>query len=430
MRRLYLISHKAKEASRLLLSSSEAVLVYASATRIVRCAAYFDLKKERKHMWYLEVDTLFLLLITSGAMILFSGLTRLLFNKDLAPKVLIIANITVIGIISRELLLISLGYVIITFVMIRHLTHRKRGRKLLFVLYCIICTIPFFYGRLHEFIPSLPVFIVFIGIAYHMLKAIDALYFVYYTQMDIPFFTYANYMLFFPTFTAGPIFRYRDWLMVYTNPKKLTLDAFIGYVGRFIKGMFKKMVVLWFVTAVFSRILDMNLTWYLSTALIVLSYITVYLDLSGYSDIAIATGSAMGFTVPENFRKPLSAASFTVFWRNWHITLSDWVREHIFVVLNGKRLGRLASAIVGFFTMFVMEMWHGFTFPYIIGGVYNGLCLGLENLFGLTKVDKRKMNKAVYVLRCVIVNALFAINTLLFTVSADEFMRIMESFIG
>ena len=379
-------------------------------------------------MWYLEAPTLFLLLITSGIMILFSGLTRLVFKKDLAPKVLILANVAVIGIISYELLLISLGYILITFIMIKHLTHRKRCRKFLFVLYCLICTIPFFYGRMHEFVPQLPVLIVFIGIAYHMLKAVDALYFVYYTEMDIPFFTYANYILFFPTFTAGPIFRYRDWLRVYTNPKKLTFDDFIGYIKRFIKGMFKKMVVLWFVTAVFTHILDTELTWYLSLLLIVLSYITVYLDLSGYSDIAIATGSAMGFTVPENFRKPLSSASFTVFWRNWHNTLSDWVREHIFVVLNGKRLGRTASALVGFCTMFVMEMWHGFTFPYIIGGIYNGLCLGLENLFGLTKVDKRKMNKAVYVLRCILVNFAFAVNTLLFTVNTEQFFRILKSF--
>ena len=381
-------------------------------------------------MWYLEADTLFLLLVTSGIMILISGLTRLLFKKDFAPKVLILANIAVIGIISYELLLWSVGYILITFIMVKHLTHRKRCRKFLFVLYCLICTVPFFYGRMHEFIPDLPVFIVFIGIAYHMLKAIDALYFVYYTEMDIPFFTYANYILFFPTFTAGPIFRYRDWLRVYTNPKKLTFDDFIKYVKRFILGMFKKMVVLWFVSTVFNHILDMELTWYLSLAIIVLSYITVWLDLSGYSDIAIATGSAMGFKVHENFRKPLSAPSFTVFWRNWHITLSDWVREHIFVVLNGKRLGRVASACVGFATMFVMEMWHGFSLPYIVGGVYNGLCLGLENLFGLTGVDKRKTKKVVFVLRCTIVNFLFAVNTLLFTVTPDQFFEIMRGFIS
>lgn len=381
-------------------------------------------------MWYLEADTLFLLLITSLAMILFSGLTRLIFRRDLGPKVLLLANIAVIGTISWQLLLWSLGYIIITYILIIHLKRIKHGKKVLFFVYCLLCTVPFFYGRFNEFFPQLPVLISFIGIAYHMLKAIDALYFVYYTDMKIPFFTYVNYILFFPTFTAGPIFRYRDWLKVYKTPRPLTFNGFIGYVKRFIKGMFKKMVVLWFVTTVFARILELDLTWYWSLALIVLSYLTVYLDLSGYSDIAIATGSAMGYTVPENFRKPLSAASFTVFWRNWHITLSDWVREHIFVVLNGKRLGRIASALVGFTTMFVMEMWHGFTLPYIIGGVYNGLCLGLENLFGLTKADKRKMNKILYVFRCFLVNFAFAVNTLIFTVTPAQFMDILHSFIG
>lgn len=379
-------------------------------------------------MWYLEADTLYMLLIATAAMMLISGITRMLFKKDLSPKVLILANMAVIGLISWQLLAFSLAYVIITFIMIKHLTHRKRGRRPLFVIYCLICTIPFFYGRMAEFFPQLPVIIVFVGIAYHMLKAVDALYFVYYTEMDIPLITYANYILFFPVFTSGPIFRYRDWLRVYSNPKKLTFDDFITYVKRFIKGMFKKMVVLWAVTVIFNRVLELDMHWYWSVLLIALSYITVYLDLSGYSDIAIAVGSAMGYTVPENFRKPLSSASFTIFWRNWHITLSDWVREHIFVVLSGKRLKRLPSAAVGFCTMFVMEMWHGFTFPYVIGGIYNGLCLGLENLFGLTRVEKRKMNKIVYVLRCIIVNAAFAVNTLIFTTTTEQFFEIIRGF--
>ncbi len=379
-------------------------------------------------MWYLETDTLAVMLAAIAVIIAFSAVTRLIFKRDLSPKVLVFVSAAVIGVISWQLLIFSVGYVLITYAMITHLSFARRGRKTLFVIYCLICTIPFFYGRLHEFFPQLPTIIVFVGIAYHMLKAIDALYFVYYVGMDIPFLTYANYILFFPVFTAGPIFRYRDWLRVYTAPKPLELDTLIRHIGRFIRGMFKKMVVLWFVSAAFEHVLSLELHWYWCLLIIALSYLTVYLDLSGYSDIAIAAGSVMGYTVPENFRKPLSAASFTMFWRNWHITLSDWVREHIFVVLNGKKLGRFMSAAVGFATMFVMEMWHGFTLPYIIGGVYNGLCLGLENLFGLTRVD-RKMNKAVFVIRCVLVNAAFALNTLIFTVTPQQFFEIMRGFI-
>ncbi len=379
-------------------------------------------------MWYLQTDVLFRLLIACGSIMLISGVTRLIFKKDLAPKVLILADLAVISYVSWQLALWSAGYALITFIFARILRPLKKTRRFFFVFFCILCTVPFLYGRMTEFFPQLPVLISFVGIAYHMLKAVDAMYFVYYTEEKIPFLTYANYILFFPTFTSGPIFRYRDFRKVYDNPVPLSADRFINYTKRFIKGMFKKMVVLYFVSTFFAYLTGSEKHWYISVLTVITSYFLLYFDLSGYSDIAVATGSVMGYTVPENFRKPWAAASFTQFWRNWHITLSDWVREHIFVVLNGKRLGRLASAGVGFAVMFIMDMWHGFTLPYVIGGVYNGICLGMENLLGLTAADKRKMNKAVYVTRCVIVNALFALNTLLMTVTTEQFIDILKGF--
>ena len=380
-------------------------------------------------MWYLQIDILVRLLLACALMIVLSGISRLFLKKDFSPYVLLPVSLAVIGMVSWQLMIFSLLYTVITFILTRILNKLKGSKKVCFVVFSLLCTLPFFYGRLTEFFPAMPKILALVGIAYTMLKAIDALYFTYYTEMKISFLCYANYMLFFPTFTSGPIFRYRDFLKVFENPVPLDFERFIGYVKRFIRGMFKKMVVLYFVTTLFSHILTLDLNWYLSLAVVGLSYLFLFLDLSGYSDIAISVGSVMGYTVPENFRKPLSAASFTQFWRNWHITLSDWVREHIFVVLNGKRLGRFMSFVVGFMTMFVMEMWHGFTLPYIVGGVYNGLCLGLENLFGLTKADKRKMKKPVYILRCFIVNFLFALNTLLFTVTPEQFFTVLRGFI-
>lgn len=380
-------------------------------------------------MWYLQADVLFRLLMACGLMIIISGLSRLLFKKDFGPKVLILFDVAILAYVSWQLAVFSAAYTVITYLLVRLLNPLKKTRRFFFVVFCLLCTVPFFYGRMTEFFPALPVLVTMVGIAYHMLKAVDALYFVYYTEMKIPFLTYANYILFFPTFTSGPIFRYRDFMKTFNNPVKLTSERFLDCVKRFIRGMFKKMVLLYFVNTVFVWLLGMDKHFYISIAIVFLSYLTLFLDLSGYSDIAIAVGNVMGYTVPENFRKPWAAASFTQFWRNWHITLSDWVREHIFVVLNGKRLKRLPSAMVGFAIMFVMEMWHGFTFIYVIGGVYNGLCLGLENLFGLTTADKRKMNKAVYVLRCIFVNFAFAINTLMFTVNTEQFWDIIKGFI-
>ena len=380
-------------------------------------------------MWYLQTDVLLRLFIACGAMILISGLSRLIFKKDFGPKVLVFASIAVIAYVSWQLAIAIVCYTLITFIFARILKPLKKTRRFFFVLFSILCTVPFFYGRMTEFFPQLPVIITFVGIAYHMLKAVDVMYFVYYTDMDIPFLTYVNYMLFFPTFKAGPIFRYRDFQKVYNKPVPLTTDRFITCVKRFIKGMFKKMVVLYFVSTFFNFLVASEKHWYVSLAIVVFSYLFLFFDLSGYSDMAIAVGSVMGYTVPENFRKPWAAASFTQFWRNWHITLSDWVREHIFVVLNGKKLGKLASAGMGFLVMYVMEMWHGFTWVYVIGGIYNGLCLGLENLLGLTKAEKRKMKKPVYIARCIIVNMLFAFNTLMFTVTPAQFFEILKGFI-
>ena len=380
-------------------------------------------------MWYLKSDVLFRLLLACAAIIVVSGLSRLIFKKDWGPKALIFADLAILFYVSPQLAALSAAYTVITYIFACILRRAKKARRFLFVFFSLLCTVPFFYGRMTEFFPQLPVFIVFTGIAYHMLKAVDAMYFVYYTEMKIPFLTYANYMLFFPVFTSGPIFRYRDFLRVFNKPIPLTWDRFVLFLKRFIRGMFKKMVVLYFVQTLFTWMTGLEKNFFISFMIVILSYLTLFFDLSGYSDIAISAGGVMGYTVPENFRKPWAAASFTQFWRNWHITLSDWVRDHIFVVLNGKRLKRLPSAAVGFMTMFVMEMWHGFTFPYIIGGVYNGLCLGLENLFGLTTADKRKMKKPIYILRCFIVNFAFAINTLIFTVSPQQFLEILKGFI-
>lgn len=380
-------------------------------------------------MWYLQTDILLRLLLAVGIMLLISGLSRLFLKKDFSPKVLIFANIAVIAYVSPQLALFSIGYALITFLLARILRPLKKTRRFFFVLFSLLCTVPFFYWRMTDFFPQLPVFLVFVGISYHMLRAVDAMYFVYYTEMKLPFLTYMNYMLFFPTFTSGPIFRYRDFQKVFMKPVPLTADRFIMYVKRFIKGMFKKMVVLYFVNTIFQFLIASPKHWYISILIIIISYLLLYFDLSGYSDIAIATGSVMGYTVPENFRKPWAAASYTQFWRNWHITLSDWVREHIFVVLNGKKLGRWASAGMGFLVMFIMDLWHGFTVPYLVSGVFNGIFLGLENLFGLTTVDKRKVKKPVYIIRCVIVNGFFAVNTLLMTVTPSQLIEIIKGLV-
>ena len=172
----------------------------------------------------------------------------------------------------------------------------------------------------------------------------------------------------------------------------------------------------------------MSSHFYVSGALAVLRYLILYVDLSGYSDIAIAVGTFMGIPVPENFKKPWQAASFTQFWRRWHVTLSDFIREHIFVVVNGKRLNKWISALIGLVTMLVMSLWHEFSLPALCTGLYMGGVLALENLTGLTTVDKRRTPKALYVFRCLVVFGLFAVNAMFFTMSGSQLLPAIRGF--
>ena len=150
--------------------------------------------------------------------------------------------------------------------------------------------------------------------------------------------------------------------------------------------------------------------------------------MSGYADIAIALGGFMGLKVPENFKKPLKAASFTQFWRNWHVSLTDWIREHIFVVLNGKRLTKYAGALIGFGTMVVMGLWHGFSLQFIVEGVFNGTILAVENLAGITTVS-RKAKKPYLYFRRAVTALIFSFTAIFYTLDSTQLANVLRGFI-
>jgi alginate O-acetyltransferase complex protein AlgI len=178
-----------------------------------------------------------------------------------------------------------------------------------------------------------------------------------------------------------------------------TIDEAQECVKRLIRGLFKKLVlVTWLQTGV-DALLQQGNHFYVSFAMALICYALLYADLSGYSDIAIAVGTFLGVPTPENFKQPLQSATFTQFWRKWHVTLSDWIREHIFVVVNGKRLNKYLSALIGMGTMLIMAAWHGFNRVEMLCGVYLGMFLALENIFGQTTVNRRRTNKWLYAFR-------------------------------
>lgn len=379
-------------------------------------------------MWYLQVDTLvFLLAATVGYAVVTAALGRLLPGRRLTPFLLIL-DLGLLLLVSPALAAFYAGYTLATYGLMRLLGAAKGTvvRRILFVFFCVLCAVPFLFVRIAAFLPDFPPMLALVGFAYNMLKAIDGLFYVYYAEKKIPLVAYANFLLFFPVITAGPILRYRDFEKYYLAPKPVTVETVQQGVKRFIRGMFKKMVLVALLGLVSARLLELELCLPVSLGLIVCSYFLLYFDLSGYSDIAIATASFTGFVVPENFKNPLTAASFTQFWRKWHVTLSDWIREHIFVVVNGKRLNRVASAAIGMCTMVVMSLWHEFSWATVVGGVYMGTFLVIENLFNLSTVDKRRTPKPIYWGRCVLVSFFFGINALSFTMELGQIVDVVK----
>ena len=192
----------------------------------------------------------------------------------------------------------------------------------------------------------------------------------------------ALYLLLFPQLIAGPIIRYRE-LADQLARRVVALDDFAQGVRRFVLGLAKKMLVANLVAGPADRILALPAEqWSAGHAWlgIVCYTLQIYFDFSGYSDMAIGLGRMFGFRFPENFRHPYVSASVQEFWRRWHISLSSWFRDYLYVPLGGNRVApaRLYGNLVLVF--FLCGLWHGASWSFVVWGLFHGAFLVLERL--------------------------------------------------
>ena len=379
-------------------------------------------------MWFLQIDTLGLILLFTLVYCLTNHILRLRGRSFRTTPFLLVFDLLLLLYVSWRLALFYMGYTIVSYLLVLWVRRAARWRRAVFVAASVLAVLPFFYARLQPFTATLPPILVLIGFSYNMLKAVDAIFYVYYTDRSIKFLAYANFLLFFPVITAGPIFRYRDFIKYYDSPRPPDAAAGTGCIKRIIRGLFKKLVLVAWLQQALAFLLNQGAHCWVSILLTFLSYAVLYLDLSGYSDIAIGVGTLLGIPTPENFKSPLQAATFTQFWRKWHVTLSDWIREHIFVVVSGRRLNRYVGALVGMGTMIVMSLWHEFSVLSVVDGIYMGSFLAYENLFQKTTVNKRKTPKSIYFLHCAAVTFFFGINAMIHTIDAAHLYAVLGGF--
>lgn len=190
-----------------------------------------------------------------------------------------------------------------------------------------------------------------------------------------------HYVLFLPTLTSGPIYRLDHFVAQLDAPRQLTWDTVHDGVLRGLRGVAKKVVVVRALGAVVAELHARPLAW--QPATFVALYAMLYFDFSGYTDIAIGFGRLLGFEVPENFKQPFTATTLTQFWRNWHATLGDWLRENVFIPLGGLRAEGVRLWAIVLSNMLVVGLWHGFSLVFLAWGGYHGTLLLVENWLGV-----------------------------------------------
>ena len=195
---------------------------------------------------------------------------------------------------------------------------------------------------------------------------------------------YLVYIMSFPQMIAGPIIRFNSIADQITQRKETIDDKLIGFY-RFSIGLAKKVLIANVMAEQADLIFNSNLS-EMSVAnawLGMLAYtFQIYFDFSGYSDMAIGLGRMMGFRFPENFNSPYISQSISEFWRRWHITLGDFMRDYLYIPLGGNRVSSKYRLFFNLWIVFLLSgLWHGASWNFVIWGAYHGLFLILDRLF-------------------------------------------------
>jgi len=205
------------------------------------------------------------------------------------------------------------------------------------------------------------------------------------------FLAYANYLAFFPKLLQGPITPYRDLAPQLAASRRAALDDVFRGIERFSLGLATKTLLADTLGETADRVfaLDPATLTPAHAWLGALSYtFQIYFDFAGYSHMAIGIGRMFGISLPENFNRPYLSANFTEFWRRWHMTLSAWFKEHLYIPLGGNRRST-ARTYLNLGTVFLLSgLWHGANWTFVLWGAYHGSLLVLDRT-GVRKLTER-----------------------------------------
>ena len=194
---------------------------------------------------------------------------------------------------------------------------------------------------------------------------------------------YAFYVSFFPQLVAGPIVRASDFIPQIRRPLRVDREMLGRGVFLIVCGLLKKAVVSDYISVNFvERVFD-NPSLYSGVENLFAVYgyaLQIYCDFSGYSDMAIGLALLLGFKFPVNFNSPYKSVSISDFWHRWHISLSTWLKDYLYISLGGNRKGKLRTYVNLMLTMLLGGLWHGASWNFILWGGFHGLCLVVDKI--------------------------------------------------
>ncbi len=245
-----------------------------------------------------------------------------------------------------------------------------------------------------------------IGISFFTFQTISYVIDVYNKKVEASksFLNFATYVCLFPQLVAGPIVRYETISEELKN-RESNYDTFALGVKRFAIGLFKKVLIANLVgelCASLSVLTNQSVMSYVFQA--VGFTLQIYFDFSGYSDMAIGLGLFFGFHFLENFNYPLVASSITDFWRRWHISLSSFFRDYVYIPLGGNRVSLLKWIRNIFVVWFLTGFWHGASWNFILWGLYFAVILVLEKKLYGKRLNKTKVFKYIYTIVLVVIS--------------------------
>lgn len=339
----------------------------------------------------------------------FTALLSKAQNVKIQNALLLFANVLFYALCDYRFLLLL--FLIITMCYVFAILFEKSKNKLCIRMAVVICVIvlgvfkyfDFFsesfaklFGITNHFSLNL---LLPLGISFYLFQAMSYLFDVMYGKIlaERDFVKLAVYISFFPQITAGPIVKARAFLPQLDRLHKVTRSNLFEGVQLFMIGLTKKVVfadrIGIAVDAVYNAPAAYNGISILG-AIIGYSF-QIYCDFSGYSNMAIGIAKIWDFDLGENFNAPYIASNPSDFWRRWHISLSTWFRDYVYIPLGGNRKGKLRTYFNLFFTMVLSGIWHGANITYIIWGIVHGLASVLHKMKNDFGIKKLKYNKGM-----------------------------------